>query len=185
MKNFLNNLKKPNTILAVLAIVLFVAQIAVMFIPCFTLTPAPNRREPNPVPQDYSLMDYCWFECEDITKILDKQIKNYVVNDYTIDLVLVNFFGLVAVVFLLWELLQVFRNFNTPGAQAVKLFSNAFCLIWAAQTLYAFLTAGILAYCNDDTVWLYSVCIGAVLAVCVAIRAVIAFFNRTRYVVAK
>lgn len=185
MKNILQNLKKPNTILCIIALALFVVQIAGMFIPCFTITPVATRKDPNPAPKDYSLMDYCWFETEEMTKAFEKQIKGYYVNDYVTGLALVNFFGLVAVIFVIWELKNTFTNFNTPGAQAVKLFSNIFSVVWAAQSIWGFYTASIMAYCNDDTVWLMEMCVGGALAVFMVIRAVIAYINRTRYVVAK
>lgn len=185
MKNFLQNLKKPNTILCIIALVLFVVQVVGMFIPCFTITPVATRKDPNPSPKDYSLMDYCWFECEEMTKSFKKQIDDYYVNDYVTGLALITFFGLVAVIFILWELKHTFTNFNAPSAQAVRLFSNIFSVIWAAQTLYGFYTASIMTYCNDSTVWMLEMCVGGVLAVFVVIRAVVAFINRTRYVVAK
>lgn len=185
MKNILQNLKKPNTILCLIAIALFVVQIVGMFIPCFTITPVPTRKDPDPAPKDYSLMDYCWLECEEMTKSFKGIIDDYYVNDYVTGLVLVNFFGLVALIFIIWELKHTFTNFNAPSAQAVKLFSNIFSVVWAGQTLLGFYTAGIMNYCNDSTVWMYEMCVGGALAVVMVIRAVIAFANRTRYVVAK
>lgn len=185
MKNTLQNLKKPNTILCIIAIVLFAVQIAGMFIPCFTLTPMPTRKDPNPSPRGYSLMDYCWVECEEMTKIFKQEIKNYYVNDYVTGLALINFFGLVAIIFIIWELKNTFTNFNTPGAHAVALFSNIFSVVWAAQTLYGFYTASIMTFCDNSMVWTLEMCVGGALAVFMAIRAVIAFINRPRYVVAK
>jgi len=185
MKNILQSLKKPNTILCIIALALFVVQIVGMFIPCFTITPVPTRKDPNPSPKDYSLMDYCWIETEEMTKSFKKTIDDYYVNDYVTGLVLVNFFGLVAVIFILWELKHTFTNYNAPGAQAVKLFSNIFSVVWAAQSIFGFYTANIIAYCNDNSVWLMEMIVGGVLAVVLVIRAVIAYINRTRYVVAK
>lgn len=185
MKNTFQNLKKPNTILCIIAILLFIVQIAGMFIPCFTITPVPTRKDPNPMPKEYNLMDYCWFECEELTEAFEKQIKGYYVNDYVTGLVLVTFFGLVSLIFILWELKNTFTNYNAPGAQAVKLFSNIFCVLWAAQSIWGFYTANIMAYCNNNTVWLLEMIVGCALAVVLVIRAVIAFINRTRYVVAK
>lgn len=186
MKNSLVNLKKPVTILSVLAILLIIAQIAVMFIPCFNMTPVATRREPNPAAKDYSLFSYCWWECEEMTKILDKKIDNYNVNDYVMGMVLSNVLGLAALIFVVVELKHIFQNYKVGGAKAVKVLSNVFCLAWGAQSLYAYLTADIFAYgVEGSPVQLIQIGIAVAALLVALVRAVIAFANRTRYVVKK
>lgn len=186
MKNILQNLKKPVTLLSVLAILLIIAQFAAMFIPCFNMTPAATRREPNPQPKDYSLFSYCWTDCEEMSKILKKEIDDYYINDYVTDMILANAFAVISLIFLIVELKHIFQNYKVGGAKAVKLLSNIFCIAWAAQSVYAFLTADIFSYCvAGSPVQTIEIGISVAAAVVVLVRAVIAFVGRTRYVVAK
>lgn len=184
MKNILANLKKPVALLSVLAVLLIIMQIAVMFTPYFTLTPKPTRKVPDPTPTDYSLQNYCWTHCEEMSKIFDDMIDDYNINDYVMDLVLVNVFALISLIFLVFEIKHIFTNHKTAGTIAVKIFSNIACLFWGAQSVYTFLCADILAYGNTTIQY---ICLGisGVGAAVVLARAVITFVNRTRYVVAK
>lgn len=186
MKNSLMNLKKPVTILSVLTILLIIAQIAVMFIPCFNMTPVATRREPNPVAQDYSLFSYCWWDCEEMNKVLDKKIDNYDVNDYAIGIVLSNALSLVSLIFLVVELKHILQNYKVGSAKTVKVLSNVFCIAWGVQSVYAYLTAGIFAYgVEGSPVQMIQIYIAVAALLVVLVRAAITFANRTRYVVKK
>lgn len=186
MKNSLVNLKKPVTILSILAVLLIIAQIAVMFIPCFNMTPVATRREPNPQPKEYSLFSYCWSECEEMSKILDKKIDDYNINDYAMGIVLSNVFGLACLIFLVIEMKNTFQNYKVGGANAVKFLSNVFCIVWGVLSVHGFLTADIFAYCVEGSpVRMIMIGLSAAGLLVAAVRAVIAFVSRTRYVVKK
>ena len=184
MKNSLANLKNPTTVLSILAILLIIAQIAVMFIPCFNMTPVATRKNPNPQPKEYSLFSFCWSECEEMNKIIKKQVDDYQPNDFAMGIVLPNAFGLLTIIFMVIELKNLFQNYKVGGAKAVKILSNLCCLLWGGLSVYGFMTSPIFGFCVEgSSVQMIQICIGAAGLVIALIRAAIAFAGRTRYVV--
>lgn len=76
----LNNvMKKGLLILTIAMIVLIVAQMAMLFVPYFELTPQPTRKEPNPVSTKYSIQNLVWTDTETMVKvIMDKDVDDEV-----------------------------------------------------------------------------------------------------------
>ena len=54
-------------VLAVVLVVVLLAQVAMMFLPSLTVTPKKSKVNPNPQPTDFSFMDYWWTATEDVS----------------------------------------------------------------------------------------------------------------------
>lgn len=195
-------------VLSILAVVLIIAQLAVMCMPYINLLPIKVRERQDPA-RDFSLQQFCWTETETMTKIFTQQIatgsgfdrvttpgphyiKGFKVNDFVIDLVLVNLFGVVALIFLIVAIKNHLAKYTLGGASFVK-FAAGFCsILWAGWSLYTFssglfLWLGQLGNANAvyDHVPMICLCIAGVGLVISLAYAVLLFVHRTRYKVAK
>ena len=148
MKNALATLKKPTNIMSFVAIVLILLEIAVMFLPCFTMAPKATRKDPNPPASDYSLMNYMWTDTEAMEAGFEKLMKRYRVNDNVTDFVLIVLFSILAVIFVLLDVKNSFEIFNTLGQSVIKFLSHIAVLLWAGMSLYTFLFSWILPFSN-------------------------------------
>lgn len=140
----MKNLKR---ILSIVIIVIVVAQMGIMCLPYWNLTPIANRLiNPNPVPTDYSIMQYCWTECREMNKIFEDSFKknydaDYDGNDYVIGLVLICVFGLLSLIFSIMKLVKSYSPLKSTGT---TFFCNAFSLAWIGFGLYNVFTNFIL-----------------------------------------
>ena len=179
-------LKKVTLILSIALIVILLAQFAVMCLPYFELTPVATRKNPNPVPTKYSLQNYAWTDCEEMSKVFDNKksdvyIKDYDINDYAVDFALVDVFIIVAVIMLLMEIKHMLSKYKLIGSGAWSVLSHIFCLLSGGYTVYVFLTNGILQYGYNQIVCYLSMGVAGVALVVELARLGVAFANRTRY----
>ncbi len=180
MKNAPAIMTKIVHVLAALLVVLLLAQVAMMFLPSLTVTPKESKVNPNPQPTDYTFMQYCWTDTEDVSEGLDLIIKKYNVNDYVIGLVLSMFFAALTVVFTIMETIYTITKYKTGGATTIRILSYVSGFAWAYFAVPCFFSNPIFKYTNDTGDMVQGVC--QILAVAglavVAVRMVLALLAK-------
>lgn len=168
-------MKKAINILAILAVVLILVQIVCMFLPYWRLTPIADRVNKDPQPTEYSMQQYCWSETRTLNKIFEKQFKadydaKYDGNDYIISLVLTFVIGVLAMAFMVLDLI---KKLTTIPSKAFTVLSHFFSLAWAGIALWTFFTNFILTLGVHPMV--LTVCIAASVpaAVIIVVRLVL------------
>lgn len=127
-------MKKLVNILSIVFVVLIIAQVAVLLLPNWTITPVADRLNPDPQPTSYSIFDYCWTSCNTMNKRFEQQFKDdyngakYNGNDYVIGLVLAFVFSLIAAAF---SLVSVAKSRSILKNPAITILCHAFSLVWA------------------------------------------------------
>jgi len=177
-------------VLSIIALILVIAQFAVMAMPFMNLTPTPSRKVPDPEPRDYSILNFLWTDSEDITKIFNAKknesyIKGFEINDYVIDFVLVNLFAVLTAIFLVWDIKNYPSKYVPASAGFVKWVGNICLFIWGGWSLFAFTNGWMLDLCDYPLVITLNLVISIVVLVVAALRTVAVFTNRTRYKVVK
>lgn len=167
-------------VLAVLLVVVLLAQVAMMFLPGLTVTPKKSKVNPDPQPTDYSFMEYCWTATEDVSEGLEQIIKKYNVNDYVISLVLSMFFAVLTVVFTIMETVYSLTKYKTGGAITIRILSYVSGFAGAYFAVPCFFSNPIFKYTNDTGDMVQIVCqILAVAALAiVVVRMVLALLNK-------
>lgn len=206
MKN--KAVKTSVLVMSILALLLIIAQLAVMCMPYMNLWPIKVRERQDPA-RDYSMQDFCWLETENMTKIFTQRIahgsgfdrtfedgphyiKDFKVNDFVMDLVLVNVFGILALIFLIFTIKNQIMDYNLGGAGFVK-YAAAFCTtLWGGWGVYTFTSSWFLylaqlAKANAVNDILPVICLVIAIAGLVVglVNLVLIFVNRTRYKVIK
>lgn len=155
----MKKLEKMNKLIVILSIVLMVAlavQIVMVFMPFFEdRTPDKTAKVPNPIEDDYSMMDYAFFQTEETSNILAKELKGngkYYINDYVMGIVFAFALGATALV--------------ANAASTKSIFTNIVSALWAIAAPLAFLTDEVMALGNQTVllVCIISSCLGAVVA---------------------
>lgn len=169
----MNTLKKPVNILSIVAVVLILLQIGLMFLPCFSMSAKPTRRNPNPPVTEYSLMNYVFTDSEAMEDGFSQKIKNYRINDHVTNFVLIILFSILAVIFTLIDFKNAFEVFKTLGQTVIKIFSHTCCLILSGLAVITYLTSEVLKYK-----------IGAAPTVCLVVSALLLVTSLVRLVMA-
>lgn len=165
----MKTLKKPVNLLCLVAIVLILVQIAFMFLPCFTMSPKPTRRNPNPPVTNYSLMNYCWTDSEAMESGLSEVIPNYIrnnrtqINKHVTNFVLICVLSLLAFIFSLIDFKNAFETFKTLGQTVIKILSHICCLGVGGLGVYAYATSEVLRKAGSSTV--QTLCLVACIAI--------------------
>lgn len=137
----MNTLKKPVNLLSLVVILLVIVQIGLMFLPCFSMSAKPTRRNPNPPVTNYSLMNYVWTDSEAMEDGFSQHIKNYKINDHVTNFVLIIVFSILSLVFTLLDFKNAYEIFKTLGQTFIKIFSHSCCLILSVLAVVTYLAA--------------------------------------------
>ncbi len=177
----MKNLKKPVYILSIAMVVLMIAQLALMFLPFFTFTPAPTRKEPNPVAQDYSLADYCWFESIFMEQFFEDEIDDYDINDHVTNPVLTFALALLSILFIFFLLKNVVTiNYRSLGIIVVDILGHISSWLWAFFGIITFTTSQLLPLSSYPYVTYASLGVIGVGAVLAVVRTVIALLPKKK-----
>ncbi len=180
MNNASSIITKIVHVLAALLAVLLIAQVALMFLPSLTLTPPESKVNPNPQPTDFTFMQFCWTDTEDITQCLQLLNKKVKVNDYVVDLVLSMVLAIATVIFTIMESIYTITNHKTGGAITIRILAYAAGFAWAYFSFIEFFDGRIFKYTNATGNMVQSICqiIAIVGLVIVGARMVLALLAK-------
>ena len=168
----MKTLKKPVNLLCLVAVALILVQIMFMFLPCFSMSPKPTRRNPNPPVTNYSLMNYCWTDSEAMESGLSERIPNYIknnrtqINKHVTNFVLICVLSLLAIIFTLIDFKNAYETFKTLGQTVIKILSHICCLSLGGLGVYTYATSEILRKAGSSSV--QTLCLVACIAIALA-----------------
>lgn len=162
---------------------------------------------------DLSLVDICWLKTEDLLEdiveskckvggdnfdpiyeygkhYMDKHV--FKINDFVIDVVLVNAFAIVSLIFLIFALKNLITDYKFGAAPFVKVAAPVCTIIWGGWGVYTFtngwiLQLGDIINANFQNATVAPLClITSIVAIALGvINLLLVFITRTRYKVVK
>lgn len=162
------NMKKITNILTVVLLLLIVAQFALTFLPYF------ENMEIKKVEQTtFTLEEYMWVYCDEMTETLEDTIDGYTVNEYCVPLIGIFLFALVALLFNIFS-------------QKRGLFTQVFTVVWGAATPILWMTCPMLPYGNTgiQTAEIIISVVGLVVAIARVVTWLIAWQQKRKALLA-
>lgn len=142
-------MKKAVTTLSIAIIVLTLLQLVMMFVPTFTLTRAATKKNPDPQPEDFSIMSLCFAETEEMGKIFKKMVEDYDVNTNVEYHVLALAFGILAIAFNLIRISNDASGFQTAYATFMRFLTHVITFVWAYFGVNAFSMSQVMQFSSS------------------------------------
>ena len=147
----LNLMRTIVNITTILLVVLLVAQIALLFMPYFEgRVLKKTYQRPDPQPTDFSMMDYAFFQTEDLEYVFKAETKSilngqkYSANLFVMEIVWAFTLGAIALVF------------NITSKRG--FFTQIVSILWAVVAIPGFLTGAVFTFANTVQ-WVHTACI--------------------------
>ena len=207
-------IKTSILVVSILTILLIIGQFVIMCMPYVNVWPVREAYEdPQQPPRDMSLMDICWLKTEDFLEDVTAcrykvggdnfnpiyeygqhyMSKNvFKINDFVIDVVLINLFAVVALIFLIISVKNQITNYHYGAANFVKIMAAVFTVVWGVFGISAFtngwiLSLGQIIKANYTSTTVPMLCLVTSIAAVVLglYTLVMSYVTRTRYKVVK